>query len=286
MAEELEVKLGKPLSARRAGDAPASGGEAPAEGHHQEQQGHRKRSFEDGGGYDGRKRQHDGRRYANHSQGGGYHSSFQPPSHQQQQQRRRNYGHHQQPPPGSGGSLGGGAPPRDSPKDKSRGYPRRPAGAPQHHHQPFTRDNETRIRYKWTVSADQVRILSVSAFNAELLSVSSNGNLVLDSAGHRTFRVFQALNMCLQPLGLKLVADEPQPQPRDDAAQGDAASSPASKGYKGGNWKLTHTKHKWTLDFKDGMKISAFPNRDWKKILPNLEALPESVVFSYETSHL
>ena len=72
----------------------------------------------------------------------------------------------------------------------------------------------------------------------------------------RTFRAFQALNMLMQPVGLRLWADP----------DGKGA------GFKGGAWKVKHVKNGWALDFEDGMKLSAFPNRDWKRILPLLEA--------------
>lgn len=159
--------------------------------------------------------------------------------------------------------------PRHGPPPQQQRYDRGPPRRRPDRRPPPSEDDETKFKYKWTHTADNVRILSVIAFGTELISVSSNGNLRLDSGGFRTFRVFQAFNMCLQPLSLKVIAD----------GDGDAP------GYKGGSWKLKHTHFGWVQDFVDGMKLSAFPNRDWKRILPKLEALPQSVVFSYETEH-
>ena len=69
-------------------------------------------------------------------------------------------------------------------------------------------------------------------------------------------------HMVLAPVGLELEAD---PEGR-------------GAGYRGGKWSLT-SKNGWTLPFEDDMKLSAFPTRDWKRILPQLESLPEDVEF-------
>ena len=121
----------------------------------------------------------------------------------------------------------------------------------------------TRFTYKWTMSPDNVRILTVQAFGSEVMSVSSKGDLTVDTGGFKTFRAFQALNMLLSPVGLRVIADP----------DGKGA------GYKGGAWSVKHLKNGWALPFEDGMKLSAFPNRDWKRILPLLESLPEEVEF-------
>mmetsp|Transcript_7803 Transcript_7803/g.10886 ORF Transcript_7803/g.10886 Transcript_7803/m.10886 type:complete len:259 (+) Transcript_7803:27-803(+) len=250
---ELQEKLAQPLTVGRG--APEEGGQRKRGAYDEsEDRPARKRHFSDNGRGGHRHQQrgqqqyrhHDGRRDGHQQSGGGY----------QRDQRRGGGGYHQQ----HENIYGPGV--------QRRGYRER---HDQHQQEQRVVDKETRFKYKWTLSADNVRILTVTAFNTQLLTVSSNGNLVIDTSGYRSFHVFQALNMCLQPFGLKVIA-------------ADSVSIPEASNrlYKGGLWQIEHVKYKWKLDFQDNMKISAFPNRDWKKILPNLEALPESVVFSHE----
>ena len=124
-------------------------------------------------------------------------------------------------------------------------------------------DRDTvRFSYKWAVTPEKQRVLTVRAFGAELMKIGSGGSLEISSGGFRTWRTFQALNMVLAPVGLELEAD---PEGR-------------GAGYRGGKWSLT-SKNGWTLPFEDDMKLSAFPTRDWKRILPQLESLPEDVEF-------
>lgn len=183
-----------------------------------------------------------------------------------------------------------GPPQRGQPQRQSpggHGTPRRrtdgPGGGRSYPPRRSSGDDETHFRYRWTLTADDVQILSVLAFGTELLTVSSNGNLRLDAGGSRSFRHFQALNMCLQPLQLKLAhADTNGQDETSENHQKDDQGQQQHRGYRGGDWKLKHVKHGWTQDFTDGMKLSAFPNRDWKRIMPKLKALPQSIVFSYE----
>ena len=124
-------------------------------------------------------------------------------------------------------------------------------------------DRDTvRFSYKWAVTPEKQRVPTVRAFGAELMKIGSGGSLEISSGGFRTWRTFQALNMVLAPVGLELEAD---PEGR-------------GAGYRGGKWSLT-SKNGWTLPFEDDMKLSAFPTRDWKRILPQLESLPEDVEF-------
>ena len=129
---------------------------------------------------------------------------------------------------------------------------KRGAGRPDHRRRP-------RLRLPRLISA---QVLTVRAFGAELMKIGSGGSLEISSGGFRTWRTFQALNMVLAPVGLELEAD---PEGR-------------GAGYRGGKWSLT-SKNGWTLPFEDDMKLSAFPTRDWKRILPQLESLPEDVEF-------
>ena len=273
MTEDLESKLGKSLSTGR-GPRDARGPSSGEGGQQHENQ--RKRTFEDGATGEGPrpKRQWENTRNSHNNNNGGRRYNNNNNNNNQQFQQNNNRSGGSDGYARGGGSSGGSGRRQPQQQDQRWSRPRQVRQQKQQPKESF--DNETKFRYKWTVSADQVRILSVHAFNTQIVTISSNGNIVLDTGGFKTFRVFQALNMCVLPLGLKIVADE-------SAAANQEANA---AGYKGGNWKLTHLKYKWVLDFNDGMKISAFPNRNWTKILPNLEALPESVVFSYEPSKL
>jgi hypothetical protein len=139
---------------------------------------------------------------------------------------------------GRGGRLGGSGPRREPDRDT------------------------VRFSYKWSVTPEKQRVLTVRAFGSELVKISSGGNLEVSSGGFRTWRTFQALNMLMAPVGLELEADP----------EGKGA------GYRGGKWSLA-SKNGWTLPFEDDMKLSAFPTRDWRTILPQLESLPEDVEF-------
>lgn len=165
---------------------------------------------------------------------------------------------------GRGGRIGGTGPRRAPDRDTVRfSYKwavtpekqRVPTGAestPEHRRRPS-------LRLPRLISA---QVLTVRAFGAELMKIGSGGSLEISSGGFRTWRTFQALNMVLAPVGLELEAD---PEGR-------------GAGYRGGKWSLT-SKNGWTLPFEDDMKLSAFPTRDWKRILPQLESLPEDVEF-------
>mmetsp|Transcript_20301 Transcript_20301/g.63786 ORF Transcript_20301/g.63786 Transcript_20301/m.63786 type:complete len:265 (+) Transcript_20301:56-850(+) len=256
-SEALQRMLDAPLSTSRGGEGEKSESGRPGGGEGFRGSETRKRSAQEGAEGEtmspnraAKRTQHNGRR--DNSSGGPPRQRGSPgqryPQQQQQQQGQ-----------GQGQAQRGG---RD--RRSGGGYERRRQDAPQRR----SRDDETHFKYRWTLTADEVQILSVLAFGTELITVSSNGNLRLDAGGSRSFRHYQAMNMCLAPLSLKLLKSE-QPAEGDERPRVD--------------WKLKHLKHGWTQDFDDGMKLSAFPNRDWKRILPKLKNLPQSVVFSYET---
>lgn len=211
-----------------------------------------------GGGYDGArspKRHHNNNNNRGGNGGGRDHHHSSSSQYHQQQRRGGGQPHHQH----------------------QRGPPRDRAPPPRKR-----RSDETYFKYRWTLSADNVQILTVIAFGGDFITVSSNGNLRLDAQGGRSFSHFQAMNMILRPLQLKLVADE---QSEEDQQDGES-NAPRSGAYKGGKWKVAHVKHGWSQEFVDGMKLSAFPNRDWKRIYPKLKSFPQSVVFSSETENI
>ena len=159
---------------------------------------------------------------------------------------------------GGGGRGGGGGGRGDGPRHRGGRGGRIGGTGPRR-----APDRDTvRFSYKWAVTPEKQRVLTVRAFGAELMKIGSGGSLEISSGGFRTWRTFQALNMVLAPVGLELEAD---PEGR-------------GAGYRGGKWSLT-SKNGWTLPFEDDMKLSAFPTRDWKRILPQLESLPEDVEF-------
>ena len=91
---------------------------------------------------------------------------------------------------------------------------------------------------------------------------------------------FMRLRWWLLTVAMVLGRTAVDPQPHCDSAWvvSDAKTGNRGAGYRGGKWSLT-SKNGWTLPFEDDMKLSAFPARDWKRILPQLESLPEDVEF-------
>lgn len=265
----LQRMLDAPLSTARGGDGEKEREPPRAEQRHNTSRHERKRQQEPGVEVDLNRapKRHNGRDRNN--SGGVRHQQHRGPQGQQRwwsgsgSQRGPNRG--PQPERYPGGIYPAQRRRQDGPPGGGRRHPGRQSSG----------DDETHFKYRWTLTADNVQILSVLVFGTELMTISSNGNLRLDATGSRSFRHYQALNMCLQPLQLKVIPSE---------GEGEEASDGRS-GYRGGHWKLKHLKHGWTQDFVDGMKLSAFPNRDWKRILPKLKALPQSVVFSYETEN-